>query len=138
MKKLVVVLIIFAVISPVFAQNNAKSIDDNIYYHNIPVEKVFPTVDGYVIQYRKNSSNFLGTIGLPIEWFTVSPVKAQVYKLPHGLDWPTMSVFYVNGEFSHVRLYIHPAKSHRSWGNLPQGTDVKRFFPSRDTLLIEF
>ncbi|MDR0323297.1 MAG: hypothetical protein LBI12_02480 [Treponema sp.] len=138
MKKLIIVFVILTVALPVFAQNRTPSLDDNIYYLNVPVEKVYPSVDGYIVQYRKNSSHTLGTIGLPIEWFTSGAAKAEVFNLPNGLDWPTMSIFYVNGEFSHVRLYLHPVKSHRTWGNLPLGTDVNRFFPSRETLIIEF
>jgi hypothetical protein len=144
MKKIIIVLIFLALISPVFAQqeeeradrrasdpfyaiNNTRNREENFYYINVSVERVYPTKDGYVIQYLCASST-VGTIGIPNEWLSNAAGRAEIVKLPVVSDWPTMTVFYVDGKFSHVRLYVHPAKSHPTWGNVPQGADVSKFF----------
>lgn len=138
MKKLIFVLIILAVALPVFAQNNSDDKNSaDIYYINIPVEKIIPSNLGYIIQYRK-STNQIGIIGIPNEWFTEAAGRAEMMRLPPGPDWPSMSVFFRKGEFSHLRLYVHRQKAHRSWGFLAQGVDVSRFFQDPDSFNIEF
>ena len=137
MKKLIIVLIFLAVLSPVFAQTISEQNRSNMFYINVPVEKVYPSGRGFVVQYRKGNTE-IGTIGIPNEWFTNAAGKAELINLPRGRNWPTMSVFYRDGEFSHVRLYVHRAKSHNTWGNIPQSTDVSRFFSDPDTFDIQF
>jgi len=136
MKKLTILLILLALITPVFAQENTNR-REGVYYVNVPVERIIPVADGYLIQYR-SASNLVVTTGVPVEWFYESGGRAELIRLPDGGDWPTMSVFYVNGEFSHVRLYVHRAKSHRTWGNISQGTDVSRYFQNRETFSIQY
>ncbi|MCL2442271.1 MAG: hypothetical protein FWD13_02265 [Treponema sp.] len=138
MKKLIILSILLVLVMPVFAQNNSNSDDrDNIYYINVPVERIIPTSTGYVIQYR-SSSSMLATVGIPNEWFTDAASSAEIIRLPPGLDWPTMSVFYRNGEFSHVKLYVHRSRAHITWGNIPQGTDVSRFFTDKESFKMNF
>jgi hypothetical protein len=141
MKKLIFILVLLAAVSPVFAQQNYSSIDSpSVYYYNVPVERVYPSVQGYIVQYRKSGDldQQLGVIGLPLDWFRGAASKAELIILPPGANWPSMSIFYRDGEFSHVRLYVHRVKSHSTWGNIPLGTDLSRFFPSQDTLVIEY
>ena len=138
MKKLLIVLVLLAIISPVFvfAQNNSSEADD-MYYINVPIERIIVTRDGYIIQYR-SSRSMMATIGIPVEWFIDPDGSAEKVRLKTGGDWPTMSVFYRNGEFSHVRIYVHPAKAHRTWGSVPIGTDVSRFFVEKESFKIEY
>jgi len=134
MKKFIIVLVFLALVSPIFAQSNSE---DRLYYINVTVERIFPSMEGYVIQYR-SGSNVIATIGIPIEWFSDAGGRADLIKLSAASDWPTMSIFYVNGQFSHVRLYVHPVKSHHTWGSIPQGTDVARFFGDRESFALQF
>jgi len=127
MKKLIIVLIFLALITPVFAQTTVAENPKSLYYVNVPVEKVIVTSTGYIIQYR-TASNLLAIVGVPNNWFTDAASCAELLKLPSASDWPTMSVFFVDGKFTHLRLYVHPAKSHWTWGSVPMGTDVSRFF----------
>lgn len=144
MKKLIIVLIFMVVLSPavftpIFAQNYSSGDRGDMFYLNVPVEKVYPSSSGYIVQYRKNGFNEIGTVGLPNEWFTEAGGRAEIIKLPRGRNWPSLSIFYKNGEFSHVRLYVHSAKGHQTWGNIPQGADVSRHFSGDpDTLNIEY
>jgi len=135
MKKIIIALIFLALVTPVFAQ--AINSSENFYCINVPVEKIYPSHKGYIVQYRAGSAT-VATIGIPNEWFTDAASCAQLVKLPTASDWPTMSVFYSDGKFSHVRLYTHPAKSHWTWGNIPMGIDVDRFFADKESFKLQF
>lgn len=141
MRKLIILLIVIAISSPVFAQNNATNtatgVDGDLYYHNVPVERIYSSLEGYIVQYRKGV-NQIGTIGVPNAWFTELGRRAEIIKLPSGLDWPSMTVFYENGEFKFVRLYVHRVKGHSTWSVVPQGANVSRFFQNPDSFDIEF
>jgi len=134
MKKIIFAFVFMALIMPVFAQNTPR--DGGLYCLNVPVERIFPTKDGYIIMYR--SSTIIDTIGLPNDWFSFSGGKAEMVQLADAGDWPSMTVFYRDGEFSHVKLYVHRAKSHHTWGSLPTGTDVSRYFQDQETLNFRF
>jgi len=152
MKKIIIVLIFLALISPIFAQeeekpdrrasdpfyaiNNTRSRNENFYYINVSVEKIYPTKEGYIVQYLCPSST-VATIGIPNEWLTNAAGRGEIVTFQVASDWPTMTVFYVDGKFSHVRLYVHPAKSHMTWGSIPQGADVSKFF-SKDSFNLQF
>jgi hypothetical protein len=141
MKKLVIVLVFLSVISPVFAQNNSNNSNKgmpNLYYANVPVEKIYLAGTGYIVQYRR-ATNQIGTIGIPYTWFTDAGSIAEIIKLPKGKNWPYMAVFYKDGNFSHLRLYVHAQKSHLTWGMTPQGADVsKHFVTERDSFNFQF
>ena len=136
MKKLIIALVFLAVISPVFARPDPSHNQSDMYYVNVTVERVFPTGMGYIVQYRSGSTS-IGTVGIPLEWFTAAAGRAELINLPPGRSWPSMSIFYRDGVFSHVRLYVHRSKAHQTWGNLPMFTDVSMFF-NPDTLEIVF
>ena len=128
-------MFLLVLITPVFAQNRADEMP-NLYYLNLTIERIIPSSDGYIIQYRTGSS-IIATIGVPIEWFSDAAGKAEKRPLPKGNMWPSMSVFYKDGVFSHVRLYVHSSLAHQTWGNIPQGTDVTRFFGDRQSFNIQ-
>jgi hypothetical protein len=140
MKKLIVVLVFLAVISPVFAQNNpdsTKKENPNVYYISVTVEKIWLAGTGYVVQYRKSTSD-MGTVGIPYNWFTSPDSKAELVNIPKGPNWPYMTIFYRDGKFSHIRLYPHWQKSHQTWGVTPQGADVSRHFQEYDSFKFDF
>jgi len=141
MKKLIITLLFLLIISPVFAQTQNKS--DNLreqpdlYYVNVSVERIYFAGMGYVVQYRK-SSNQIGSLGIPYTWFTDAASKAEMVKLPRGPNWPNMTVFYRDGNFSHIRLYVHREKGHPTWGLTPQGSDVSRHFQDQNSFKFDY
>jgi hypothetical protein len=140
MKKLIIVLVFLSLISPVFAQNNSNNSNkgqSNVYYANVPVEKIYLAGTGYIVQYRR-ATNQIGTIGIPYNWFTDAGSVAELVKLPKGPNWPNMTVFYKDGNFSHIRLYVHWQKSHQTWGITPLGSDVSKWFVEKDAFKFDF
>ena len=129
MKKLVIFVFIAAMLvigMPVFAQENHDEGGSAFYYVNITLEKIYPHKAGYAVQYRTGGRNF-ATAYLPIEWFANAGGKGEVIFLPKGYTWPSMSVYYKDGEFSHVRLYVHRWVSHQTWGVVPQNASAENF-----------
>ena len=134
----VVLAVILAGGATLFAQQSSREQHESEYYYiNISVEKVFPYRKGYVVQYRRGL-NRIATTYLPAEWFTMTASKGEILNLPRGQSWPSMSVYYKNGEFSHVRLYVHPQQTHRTWGNIPQNVNVDHKFENIETIQLEF
>jgi len=140
MKKLTVAAV-FAVLlimgSSVFAQDNRKDQQSEYYYKNISLEKIFPYRNGYIVQYRRGIKT-IEKAYLPMVWFTNSASKGEIVTLPPGKAWPSMSVYYKDGKFSHVRLYVHHIPNHQTWGVIPQGVDIDSAFENVDDLQLKF
>ena len=140
MKKLILtiaLLTVFAAIIPVFAQQISEENQSEYYYVNVPIEKIYLYRAGYVINYRQGI-NKMGTLYLPNEWFTDAASKGELLTLPKGKDWPTLTIYYKEGEFSHVRLYVHRWKGHTTWGVVPMNVNIDDRFQNIDTLEINY
>jgi hypothetical protein len=140
MKKLIIAVIFAALLTTgsfVFAQNSQKENESEFYYKNVFLEKVYPYKAGYVVQYRKNITQ-MATAYLPIEWFAGAASKGEIISLPVGKVWPSLTVYYKNGEFSHCRLYVHSLATHQTWGNIPLGVNLDDRFDPDGGLKLEF
>ncbi|MCL2763153.1 MAG: hypothetical protein FWD36_08130 [Treponema sp.] len=138
MKKLIIVAVFAAILVtgvPVFAQETGHASD--FYYVNISLEKIYPHRAGYAVQYSTGVRQ-LATAYLPIEWFSGTASKAEIVPLPKGNTWPSMTVYYRDGKFSHARLYVHRWASHQTWGTVPQNAKVDGHFDDTDDLKLVF
>jgi hypothetical protein len=140
MKKIlfpVLVIAFCASAAPLFAQQISKEHQSEYFYVNVSLERIYPYDKGYVVVYRKGV-NQTAQAYLPVEWFTEAAGKGELVTLPRGKNWPSLTVYYKAGEFSHVRLYIHPLKSHESWGNIPLNVNIDDRFENVETIKLEF
>jgi hypothetical protein len=140
MKKILVVVLIsvlFASSASLFAQQISKEHESEYFYVNVGLERIYPYNKGYVAVYRKGV-NQMAQVYLPIEWFTEAAGRGELVTLPRGKNWPSLTVYYKAGEFSHVRLYIHPLKTHESWGNIPLNVNIDDRFENIETIKLEF
>jgi hypothetical protein len=142
---IVLIVLLFAVALPVFAQDAGSEEspsgispehESDMFYVNIPIEKVYPYQKGYVVVYRNN--NQLAETYIPIEWFSGSNGKADLIQMGTGKRWPYLTVFYQSGEFSHLRLYVRKDIGHESWGNIPGGVNIDNRFEGVETIILEF
>jgi hypothetical protein len=133
----VIFLAVFALGSPLFAQQLSPEKSSEYFYENITLEKIYPSRMGYILQYRKGV-NGLARLYVPNEWFTDAASRAELITLPKGKNWPSVSVYYKNGEFSHLRLYIHRWKGHQTWGNVPLNVPIEEYFENVETIKLEF
>ncbi|GHV90651.1 hypothetical protein AGMMS50268_11540 [Spirochaetia bacterium] len=144
MKKLIVSVIILAALSaPLFAQKIPEGKESEYFYVNVPLERIYPYKTGYVVEYQKGPIQ-LARAYLPLEWFRGAadkeggPAKGEVLYMSSGSSWPYLAVYYKNGEFSHVRLYVRKSHTHETWGNIPAGVNLDDRFENVDDLKLQF
>ena len=140
MKKIiltVVIIVAFAAMQPLYSQTISKANESEHYYVNVPLEKIFIARDGYVVMYRKGV-NSLAKAYIPYEWFTNVASKGELIMLPPGANWPSLTVYYKDGEFSHIRLYVHRVRGHSTWGVVPPYAKIDDNFKDVETLELEF
>jgi hypothetical protein len=134
MKKLVAVgfIIIFTLVGL-----SAAAEESEYYVKSVIVTKVYPHQDGYRIVYQRENLK-LGVVYLPMDWFYTDggARKAQVI---YGEDpaYPYLSIFWRQGEFHHLRLYVNENKNHPTWGDLENYPGLGEKF-NVDTLQMEF
>jgi hypothetical protein len=139
MKKIVfLALVCFTLIGilPLAAQDNSGD-DTDFYYVSVHIEKVYPYRKGYAVSYRQGV-NRLATVYLPEEWFHGTAAKGDLIYLPSGQDWPHLTVYYNNGEFSHVRLYLRKDRGHTTWGNIPLNVNIDDRFEDTGDFKLAF
>jgi hypothetical protein len=132
---LIVLIGIIAAVLPLAAQEEGNE-KGEYYYVNTTVEKIYPYRKGYVIQYRKGPGR-VARLYLPVEWFSDAASKGEIIPLGRKNDWPSLSIYYKNGEFSHVRLYVQPL-SHESWGNVPLSVNLDTYFEDVNDVQLEY
>jgi hypothetical protein len=138
MKKLVFSVIVLAALSaPLFAQKFSEGKESEYFYVNVPLEKVYPYRKGYVVQYRKGVGQ-MARAYLPVEWFSKAAARGELHYLGSGTSWPYLAVYYKNGEFDHVRLYVRRNQGHETWGSIPLTVNIDDRFENVDDLKLEF
>ena len=137
MKKLVLAAVLAAFIAGgLFAQQELKH-ESDYYYHTVLIEKIYVYRRGYMVVYRKGAAQMARTY-LPEEWFNTMGGKGEIVGLGTGHEWPSMTVYYKNGEFSHVRLRLRRHKGHESWGVVPLHINLDEYFQDIEEVQLEF
>lgn len=131
---LISVVVALLGVSGAFAQNQGED-DVDVQVMTVYVQTIYPDSQGYKVIYNR-SDLYPGEVYLPGRWFTNAASKGEILYTSHP-SAPYMTVFYENGEFSHVRLYAQENRAHRSWGALGSGQDLSEEF-STDTLQIDY
>jgi hypothetical protein len=123
-------------ILPVAAQNIPTDRGSDFYYVNTTVEKIYPYRRGYVVQYRKTPTS-VGRVYLPVEWFTDAAGKGELIYLSSRSEWPSLTIYYKNGEFSHVRFYVQ-SRTHETWGGVPLNVNLDSYFENVNDIRLEY
>ncbi|MDR1507294.1 MAG: hypothetical protein LBI67_09365 [Treponema sp.] len=123
---------------PMAAQQKiAAENESELYCTNIPIQKVYPYKKGYVVIYR-SGANHTGTAYIPFEWFRGDVAKAELVRIGYGKTWPCMSVFYKEGAFHSVRLYVSRYNAHETWGSIPSNVNIDDRFEGIEALEIHY
>jgi hypothetical protein len=126
MRKLFFAVLLGLVLSmtqSLYAQDRQES---EYYYVSIPIEKIYIHNSGYMVTYMQGFH--LVRTFIPHDWFTDPAGKADLITLGTGRAWPNLTIYYRNGEFSHVRLYVRRDRSHQTWGTVPFSVDLEQYF----------
>jgi len=138
MKKIILLVGLVVLIQGafLFAQTSFSK-ESEFYYFNVAIEKIYTHRLGYMVIYRKGVNQMTRTF-LPIEWFTEMGGRGEISPLGAGNEWPSMSVFYRNGEFSHVKLFLRRSRAHETWGVVPLNADIDHLFKDIEEVKLEF
>jgi len=109
------------------AQMTAEERESEFYYLNYTIEKIYAHRLGYIVVYRR-ASNRLERVYLPLEWFNTIGGKGEIVYLGSGKEWPSMIVYFKNGEFSHVRLRLRKYGLHETWTVVPFNVNIDDYF----------
>jgi hypothetical protein len=136
---LTTLLLILAGIAPIMAQENAPPAVEGTYAVTVSVERVYPYRKGYIVKYKKGITQIVDAY-LPYEWFQGKGdvAKGELVLIGSGRDWPHMTIFYKDGVFDHVRLYVRKERSHESWGNVPATVNIDDRFEGVEDIRLEF
>jgi hypothetical protein len=125
MKKIVIIAVTLFLFCSVLA---LTAQEQQLFVKSVPIQKVYPHYDGYRIVYMKNTLE-LGITYIPMDWFygEGAATKAEVL---YGNDpsYPYISIFWQDGEFHHLRLYLIESKNHPSWGVIDYPQRIARRF----------
>jgi hypothetical protein len=128
MKRATIVLVLIAIVSLGLAAEASA-----FYPVRIDVVKVFSHGDGFKVVYRKGSAD-VGAVYLPSRWF-VPGGKAELVRATDP-SFPYMTLFYKNGKFDHLRLYVLQDQQDETWGVLSPAEGAGKF--TADDLKIDF
>lgn len=108
------------------------------YVKTVPISKVYVHSLGYRIVYQKADKNF-AVFYVPNDWFQPKPNEAPKAELVTEVSRavPYFSIFYKNGQFDHIRLYLHRNPGDISYGDLENPDQVDDNFDV-ETLDLEF
>ncbi|WP_319561643.1 hypothetical protein [Marispirochaeta sp.] len=119
MKKQLVIVVAVLLLT-LFAVSAAAD-ESEFFFKSLPITKVYAHRDGYRVIYRRTNME-LSELFVPVEWFQYQPGEGNRGKgdlvMANNPAYPYFSIFWKNGEFSHIRLYLREDKNDMSWGIL--------------------
>jgi hypothetical protein len=128
MKRATIILVALAFFASALAAEASA-----FYPVRVDVVKVFSHADGFRVIYRKGSTDVAATY-LPARWF-VSGGKAELVR-GNDRSFPYMTVFYKDGKFDHLRLYVLSDQKDQTWGILSPAEGAGKF--TSEELKLEF
>jgi hypothetical protein len=109
--------------------------ESDMFVKTMPITRIYTHRLGYRVLYLKTDLNF-GEFYVPMSWFDEAGGKGVLIK---GTDpsYPYFSIFWKNGEFHSVKLYVKSDLNHESWGAMTVSPEVAARFDV-DTLELDF
>jgi hypothetical protein len=113
-----------------FVAGGVSAIESPMYAKAVFIQKITSHEKGYRVTYYTAHGD-LKTVYIPLDWFYPTSqyktsdgfVKAELYR-GRGPSYPYMEIFWKDGKFHHVRLFVVSDYNDRSWGILKPGEDA--------------
>jgi len=120
-----------------WAQNQtvATQSKEDYFVKTVYLNKVYPTKFGYIVAYVDSAQQYAQAY-LPITWFNDANGKGQLL-FGVSKSEPYMNIFWLNGKFDHVQLFVDPSYNDPSWGVLPETPGLSAKF-NQSTLEMKF
>ncbi|MGO9307534.1 MAG: hypothetical protein ACLQDL_00750 [Spirochaetia bacterium] len=97
------------------------------YYKSIPLIKVWAHQLGYMVQFWTSKSQ-VASIYIPLTWFNLGPNSKADIIYGNEPTYPRLVIFWVDGKFDHVNLYVLDNFDSLTWGVLNQAGDYTTQF----------
>jgi hypothetical protein len=123
MKRRIVALLLVAFVAGLVSVA-AESTTSTFYPVRLDIVKVYSHADGYRVMYRKGMFG-VTDFYVPIGWF-IPGGKAELVK-GHDTSYPYAVVYYKDGKFDHLKLYVESNFRDPSWGQLSQDEGKGKF-----------
>jgi hypothetical protein len=139
LKKAISIVLLSLALAAIGASNLAAN-ESPYFVKTVPISTVYNHQLGYRIVYMTNNYQFK-TFYIPQSWFAVAGQSGEIPKaelvMGNEAAYPYFSVFYLNGEFSHIRLYLRRNLNDMSWGDASRLGNISANFDV-ETLNLEF
>jgi hypothetical protein len=99
----------------------------DIYYKTVSLLKVWLHPLGYKLQFF-NSSFGVSDIYVPLAWFNKGSLSKANVVYGNDDNYPYCSIFWVDGVFDHITLYVLNDFSSQTWGVLNVPGDLTAQF----------
>ena len=109
-----------------YGQTSQSAAKDDVFVKTVSVVKVYTHELGYKVLYVKSNLQ-IGVLYLPLTWFGEAAGKAAIIWQTADRP-PHFSIFWVNGKFDHIYLYVPDNLSLPFWGALDESLDMTAQF----------
>ena len=107
----------------------------DVFVKTAQIIKIYSHAFGYKVLYRKSDLS-LGEFYIPRSWFKDSAAKGELV-WGSSSAYPYFSIFWIDGVFDHIRLYLMENINSFTWGVLAGGAEMAEYFDIEE-LTIEF
>jgi hypothetical protein len=123
-RNLVLIAALLVVGAVAFGQQAAT---EDAYAKSVAIGKVYTHPLGYRILYLRSTMDW-GEMYVPVSWFGWKTGSKAEVVWGNEANYPYFTIYWVNGKFDHVRLYLRSNPEDISWGIMDQGLDLSRQF----------
>ncbi|WP_020613080.1 hypothetical protein [Sediminispirochaeta bajacaliforniensis] len=139
MKKAITITLLAALLT-IVALSSVAAEESPYFVKTVSISKVYNHRLGYRVVYMTNDFQFK-VLYIPQAWFAVAGQSGEIPKaeLVLGNDpaYPYFSIFWKDGQFDHIRLYLKKDLNDTSWGDASTLGDIDSNF-NVETLSLEF
>jgi hypothetical protein len=119
MKKTALLSVVMAALVTLSAYCQTQSTEpEDIFVKTVPIVKVYTHSLGYKVLFVKSNME-IGSLYVPITWLGRSAGKAAMIWQTADRP-PHFSIFWVNGKFDHIYLYVPNNMSLPFWGTIDE------------------
>ena len=131
MKKIILISLVLLALSSLYVFAD----ESEMFVKTMPITRIYTHRLGYRVVYLKTDLDF-GEFYVPLRWFNEASGKGV---LIDGVDpaYPYFSIFWKNGEFHSVKLYVKSDYADETWGSISTSEDISDRFDV-DTLELDF
>lgn len=111
----------------------AESVTSPFFSKSLSVSRIYSHQKGYKVLYRIDKA-LAHPIYIPIEWFSPNSPKTDdgftkaEFVYGYGPAYPYMTLFWRDGKFHHLRLFVNANYNDYSWGVIKPGDDFSGKF----------